>query len=370
MATFIFYDDMLRNVILKEEKPSGGAAVQTYAWIRGLMANGQNVYAMTNFVNVGQIKDECRDIKLIPLYDANKGIRWIRWVYYRIPYFFYKLKSNRPDYFVQGIPHWTSFILGLICFLLNIKFIIRVSCDHLIDERFYQFHSRAHKLLLNLGFSFAYAIICQNEYQFNILKIKYPLKKIVKLSNPFYNKPVINILPFNLRHYIAWIGLFQYQKNMKLLFEIASRLKDEKIKIAGRETFGHVDSETKVYIDKLHNLKNVEFVGFLDREKVIEFLYKAKYLLCTSHFEGFSNTFLEAMICGTPVLTTEKANPDSIISEFKLGHVYKDTSELFEKIRNLSEQDFIKMSNNSINYVGEYHNYITIAKKLINFLEE
>ncbi|WP_394334865.1 hypothetical protein [Aquiflexum balticum] len=36
----------------------------------------------------------------------------------------------------------------------------------------------------------------------------------------------------------------------------------------------------------------------------MEFLNQAKFLLSTSRYEGFSNTFHESMIVGTPILTT------------------------------------------------------------------
>lgn len=369
MSKFLFYDDMLINVLLKEEKPSGGAAVQAYAWIRGLMAEGQKVLAMTNVVKEDELKYECKNISLIPLYDNSKGIKWIRWLYYRIPYLFCTFKKVNPDYLIQGIPNWTSYVLGILCALLKIKFIIRVSCDNLIDERFFKYYSRMHKFFMNLGFSLTYAIICQNEYQYQILKKKYPKKKVVKFGNPFYNKSVMNIKSYKQRKYFAWVALFQYQKNMGLLFEIASKMKDEKFKIAGKENFVDIDDETKGYIKKLLSLENVEFVGYLDRKQLIEFLKKAKFLLSTSHYEGFSNTFLESMICGTPIITTENANPDSIISKYNLGFIYADQNDFSKKYSLITSESYAKISNNTLEYVSKYHNYRVLAKRLMKFLE-
>lgn len=369
MSNFLFYDDMLINVLLKKEKPSGGAAVQTYAWIRGLIENGQKVSALTNILDTKLIKNENKDIPLIPLYNPNKGIRWIRWIYYRIPYLFHRLRENNPDYLIQGIPHWSSVVWGIMCLLLKIKFIIRVSCDHLIDKRFFQFHNRFHKIFMNIGFSLSFAIICQNEYQYKILKSKYPNKKIYKFGNPFYNNQKLEINTYTKRDYIAWIGLFQYQKNLALLYTIASQMKNVKFKIAGKENFVSIDIKTKESIQKLHTLKNVEFVGFLDREKIIGFIQKAKFLLCTSHYEGFSNTFLESMVCGTPIITNENANPDSIISDFNLGFIYNNKNDLKSKFESITPEDFIKISQNSISYINSYHNYKILAKKLINRLE-
>lgn len=67
---------------------------------------------------------------------------------------------------------------------------------------------------------------------------------MIKLGNPFFNPPIDRINGYSDRSYIAWVGLFQYQKNLKLLFELALHIKTENFKIAGVELFTDVDQET------------------------------------------------------------------------------------------------------------------------------
>lgn len=369
MAKIIFYEDMLINILLETEKPSGGAAVQTLAWMRGLIEAGQDVSALTSITGNENIKEENKDLKLIPLFDFEKGIRGLRWIYYRIPYLYQKLRDTKPDYLVQGIPDWTSFILGILCSLLRVKFVIRVSSDHLIDERILRFSTLTHRLLMNLGFLLSDAIICQNEYQYKIIQKKYPLKKIAEFGNPFYNKPVGGILSFKERKYIAWVGLFQYQKNIKLLYEIVNISRNEYFKIAGEVLPVGIDLETQEYLTKIRVLKNVEFVGYLNKDEVIDFLRNAKYLLCTSRYEGFSNTFLESMICGTPILTTENANPNGIISKFNLGMVYKNAQDIYDQFHKVASNNYQVMSTNSYKYVRNNHDYRILGNRFLTFLE-
>ena len=98
MARFLYYDDKLINLMLQNEKPCGGSAVQTYSWIRGLMEEGQEVIVMTD-IPAGRdnnlLKEECRNIRLVAMYDNNKGVRWLRWLYYRLPYTYKKIKSGK-----------------------------------------------------------------------------------------------------------------------------------------------------------------------------------------------------------------------------------------------------------------------------------
>lgn len=367
MAKFLFYDDKLINILLQEEKPSGGAAVQAYGWIRGLSEAGQDVHVMTGINEKETIKNECKDIKLIAWYDQQKGIRWLRWLYYRFPFIYKKIKQAKPDYLYQGIPCWQSFLLGLICRRLNIKYILRISNDYLLDNRFYRNNSRMHGFFQRLGMKLSYCILCQNEYQLNIIKKEFPGKKIIKISNPVFLKTSAGTVDSRSKRCIAWLGLYQYQKNLGLLYEIACLLSNEQFVIAGKEAT-NCDSETQQYLHKLRQLPNVKFAGFLPREEVLPFLAKAKFLLNTSHYEGFSNTFLEAMCVGTPVITSEKVNPDSIITKNNLGIVYTDSPDLQRRFFSITPGLYKTMSDNVLNYVVQQHDYRILSKRLINFL--
>jgi glycosyltransferase involved in cell wall biosynthesis len=66
-------------------------------------------------------------------------------------------------------------------------------------------------------------------------------------------------------------------------------------------------------------------------------LSESYILLNTSHFEGFSNTYLEAFSVGTPVFAMEKADPDSIIKNNRLGYIYKDVDDLVSIFKNITK---------------------------------
>lgn len=369
MSKFVFYDDKIINLLIKNEKPSGGAAVQAYGWIKGLSEAEQDVYIVTNVIENEPIKDECIDIKLVPLYDKKKGIRWLRWLYYRLPYIYTTIKKIKPDYLYQGVPGWTSFFIGLICYHLTVKYVIRISNDYLLDDRIYLNYTKTHRFFQRLGFRLAYCILCQNEYQYSRVKKEFPEKKVLKISNPILLKFPEVIEEMHSRPYIAWLGLYQYQKNLKLLYEIAQSLKNENFLIAGKES-SKCDDETRYYLAKLAELPNVKFVGFLQRDQVMPFLARAKYLLNTSHYEGFSNTFLEAMSAGTPIISSEKVNPDNIIPKYSLGIIYHDASDLKSKIGSVTPNDYKSMTENVLSYVINNHDHKVLANRLVNFLNE
>jgi glycosyltransferase involved in cell wall biosynthesis len=99
-------------------------------------------------------------------------------------------------------------------------------------------------------------------------------------------------------------------------------------------------------------------------------LAKAKFLLNTSNFEGFSNTFLEAWAVGTPVLSTVNVNPDSIISNHTLGIVYNEVFDLCRQHATLSRELYQLMSGNARQYVAHYHGYRIVTRQLLNYLSK
>jgi glycosyltransferase involved in cell wall biosynthesis len=82
---------------------------------------------------------------------------------------------------------------------------------------------------------------------------------------------------------------------------------------------------------------------------------QAACLLCTSDFEGFPNTFLEAWSQGLPVVST--FDPDDLIARRELGLVAGDVPGLAVAIRRLLESPdlYRRLSHNARQYYLENH---------------
>jgi glycosyltransferase involved in cell wall biosynthesis len=356
------------ELIVENGKPRGGAAVQTLVWMQAFHELGFEVF-LAKFENDNRkLLAEFDWVKPISIYHPEKYKKRLTWFTYRFPSIYRALKKSGCDYLYISIPRWTTFYLGIICKILGIKKIIRIANDNVLDNRIFVDHKRVEAFFIKLALKHSDLTLTQNEFQFKTLKKRFPKNLVFKFFNPvIIDYRFLKSKNLSSEGYIAWIANFRYQKNLSLLYQIAKNINEINFKIAGEPLFP-MDDETKDNIDFLKRLPNVEFVGILKRSEVLPFLSNANFLLNTSRYEGFSNTFLEAMLTGTPILTTSNVNPDGIIDDNNLGYIYEDSDDLKGILKSLSEFDYKSKSNAMINFVKENHDHIILGNKILEIL--
>jgi glycosyltransferase involved in cell wall biosynthesis len=129
---------------------------------------------------------------------------------------------------------------------------------------------------------------------------------------------------------VLWIGRICEQKRPDRLLDLAEACPDVPFDLVGPSN----DTEYGSHISqRAQALRNVTLHGPASRQRVAEFYRRAKLMCCTSDFEGFPNTFLEAWSWGVPIVST--VDPDNVIAEKQLGAVGKTVSDLSSGIREL-----------------------------------
>jgi glycosyltransferase involved in cell wall biosynthesis len=127
------------------------------------------------------------------------------------------------------------------------------------------------------------------------------------------------------------------------------------------------------------NLNNkVEFLGELQGQKKVDFLHNAFILVLPSTSENFGNVVLESLAQGTPVIAS-KGTPWQILEYYHAGwwvsNDPKSLSIAIDSALSLNENDYSKMSINSINLISDKYQIRTsqenkwkeIYTRLINF---
>jgi hypothetical protein len=350
----LIIDEYLPYLLNGINKPTGGASVQTYSWYLGFKKLGYKLYIGSSLV---EFNNDINRIVDTSLTKKHSVLRYL-FIWFKL---LKVLLSIRPNLIYISTPFWSNIFVVLIARFLQIKVIQRISNDNVADSRAIQRFGPVKSKIYLQTLKYATHILCQNDYQLEHIKKRFSRKKVTKLTNPFM--PQLHKAINDERSYIAWIGLFQRQKNMPALYTIIKRMSAYSFKVAGTIT-EFSDDETKKTVEKLSKLPNVSMVGLLKREEILDFLSHAHCLLNTSHFEGFSNTYLESFSVGTAVVTRKETDPDLIILKHKLGKSVDSFEELPDAINDLicNPIDPHKIQD----YLTDCHNPELLCQSLIN----
>jgi glycosyltransferase involved in cell wall biosynthesis len=133
--------------------------------------------------------------------------------------------------------------------------------------------------------------------------------------------------------YFLFIGRLTEEKGINTVLDCA-KLSKANIKIIG-------DGPLRAEVEKQASLhSNIQYLGFQDKETIIDALKRCKALLFTSlWYEGFPMTILEAFAAGTPVICSKLGGPGEIVENNISGLHYTpgNVQELSQKMQLLSQ---------------------------------
>jgi glycosyltransferase involved in cell wall biosynthesis len=130
--------------------------------------------------------------------------------------------------------------------------------------------------------------------------------------------------------FVAYVGRISPEKGIELLLSTAERLRSIPFRLAGSyETMPHLVQKASA---------NVSFLGRLEKAVLSEFYNQSRLtILCSTCFEGFPTTILEAMVHGKPVIAPRIGGIPEIVDDGVTGLLFTpgDVDDLARKIRYL-----------------------------------
>jgi glycosyltransferase involved in cell wall biosynthesis len=186
------------------------------------------------------------------------------------------------------------------------------------------------------------------------------LRNLIKADNVFYSPHTLNIDEYGLnsktnrKDYfftIAWMSrLNSIRKCIPELIQAIRRLKDEgehpKLLIAGK--MENDAGFLRTMVKELQLEENVKFLGLISQEEKIQRLQECKIYLQPTRFEGFGVAIAEALLCGTPVITSDE------------GAVSEVTNGYCKYVDGTSPESIAKGIKNVLEH---YTKYLEIAEK-------
>ena len=322
-----------------------GIQVQMSFWARTFVKHGWNVYSLSekqeavindiHFIHKQKTWAERNGLSIVQEFvDSNKYLR-----------------VTKPDIVLIRASQRELYAMARACEHHKTKLVFLGASDRDFEfgKEFVQGNA-INKKLYRRGLQRVEHIVTQNQYQHDCL-------------SKHYNKPSIiipNIWCFSEasvtkeKEYAAvWVANLRRLKRAEWFVHLAKQLPQHKFAIAGGISDREYYDAMKAEAEKLDNLN---FLGPLPLTGVDDLLSKSKLLVCTSEFEGFPNTFLQAWAQSVPVVST--VNPNGCITEFDLGRVIDNESDLLKATEELlSSDELLEQCRQSIRaYFLSHHN--------------
>lgn len=176
---------------------------------------------------------------------------------------------------------------------------------------------------------------------------------------------------------VYWARL-RSSKGLFDIIPIAKKLSMERYRLTLIGKFDHM-VERKIFfrLCREKEIKNVEYLGWLPREELINIVSKSKVLIYPSHSDAFSLVVLEALFLGCSVVAYDIPAIRSVYKGLKpvkivREHDYKSMAEEAIKIlkRDISEHEEEHLDRDFINFLKMHSSWKYVAKADIEAIKE
>lgn len=339
-------------------KSSGGSEQQIFLLSKQLSRLSHEVTLITGDYGQNKIeKIEDINIRKFSPSHANIPIDYLKASFSLIK----NIIETRADVYIQRAAGPETGIVCLITKLLHKRFIYMTA--HEIDcSGEYIKKNGLLGQLYKYGLLNANIIVAQTGEQKRLLKENYNIN--AKIINNSVN--IIKLKP-KKRKYVLWVARLEKWKRPEAIIKLAKDFPREAFLIVGPSSSDI--SYAKNISESISNIQNITYMSFVSRSEILDYYSKAKVFINTSLYEGFPNTFLEAGVSKTPIISM-KVNPDNIFD--KCGLCSNDSyillkDQLKRLLRDQSTRDTI--TSNMYKYTKTNHDINKNVVKLLKILK-
>ena len=315
---------------LLDGKPIGGIAVQMYFWAKTFAQNGWQVYSFAEDAKDSETREGIIFKPVRNIQRVNFLLEWWRSLKY--------LLSIRPKVVAYRGANRHLLPLAIFAKLLRVKLVYFSASDVNFEPGKELVGSELNRKLYHRSIRHISYFVTQNQHQHDTLLRNYG-KESLTMYNIWGQTPSEG-LDESSQCDAVWVANFRKLKRAEWVLNAAGQLPQYKFVLAGGSSGGD-----KAYYDEMQHkageLTNVGFLGGRSFFYTNALVARSRVLLCTSTFEGFPNTFLQAWSAGLPVIST--VDPSGIIAANGLGEVVNDEAELVAALeRVLGDEEYYR----------------------------
>jgi glycosyltransferase involved in cell wall biosynthesis len=244
------------------------------------------------------------------------------------------LRRLAPDAILQYVGCAHTGIAAYYAKRHGCRMIYRVTNDTQVKPEtapWWRVHRHVERRFLEYGIRHADTILAQTQYQTSQLRLRYGRDDVLIVPN-FHPTPAEPERAAESPKRAVWVANLKPQKGPEAFVRLALKFADRpdvRFTMIGRAMD---DGDwTRATLAAIAAAPNVDYLGAQTQDQVNETLAQADLLVCTSDYEGFANTFIQAWLRRVPVASLH-VDPDGLLSRGGLGVVAHDEDRLYADV--------------------------------------
>jgi glycosyltransferase involved in cell wall biosynthesis len=342
----------------------GGAEEQQAILGRALATRGYPVSFIT--LDYGQPDGIQHDgITVYKAYAPDSGLPVLRFLHPRWTGLWAAMGRANADVYYKRCADYEVGQAALWCRRHRRRFIFSAASDTDCLAQLPLLDSTRERCLYRWGLRRANAVIAQTATQQRLLLEHFGLASTV-VPNCCPAPPAEEMVEFthapDRQPHVLWIGRIAEQKRLEWLLDVAERCPRVVFDVVGAA--GGQSAYATSLSQRAAGIPNVVMHGRVPHDETPQFYRRATVLCCTSLYEGFPNTFLEAWSRGLLVVST--VDPDGVIARHGLGWVTDTVDGLVDHLERActSPETWRAASTAARHYCMQNHSVDASAERL------
>lgn len=339
------------------QKNFGGAEVEFY-YLATELARDKNYQVSFIVADHGQPDAEVRqNVTLIKTADITKHPYLGSYTLWQA------LRRADAHVYVRMMCSLIAPLIALFCLRHHRKFVYRTASTSECDNTYIKKHPfRGRAFIWALGK--ADGVVAQNHSSAqSLLKTTGAASQVIRNAHPVPTQGKTQ------RDIILWVGRSADLKRPLLFVQLAKEHPHQKFVMICQKDITDTCYDQLTAQAKL--LNNFELISHVPFHQTHQYFQRARLFVNTSIYEGFPNTFTQAAIAATPILSLS-VNPDAFLDKHHCGLCADNNQSRFNEMFNtlLDPQTAQRLGNNAHQYALNTNDITKIIKIYKNIFQQ
>lgn len=295
-------------------------------------------------------------VRVIKMCVRDTGIRGLRFLYPKWTSLCRAMRRANADIYYYNCGDLGLGQVVMSCQRHGRKCVYSVASDPVCDPKLPVLKPLRERVLYKYGLKHVDSVVVQTRRQQQMLRQGFGIDStIIPMPREGFGRDTYAFPP-NLpseNPSVLWVGRISKEKRFEWLLEVAEQCPQITFDVVGASNTDSIYA--LALVKRAAGVLNVKMHGRVPHAEIAKYYRCSSVLCCTSAYEGFPNTFLEAWSFGIPIVST--FDPDSVIVSNGLGFAVQDVEGIVVRLREIiqSPETWLRASKAAKRYYLENH---------------